>query len=182
MRDLANAITLVRLGLVPVVAYCLVREDYGVALWIFLASALSDLADGYVARRSQTVSKFGATLDPIADKLNMVVATVVLAWHALMPIWLAMAIVVRDFLIVTGALAYRLAYGHLEVAPTLLSKTNTFFEFALLLLLMAVAAGYLAPGAWTSIGFYVVLATVVASAVHYAWLVVRKASAENRPR
>jgi hypothetical protein len=47
---------------------------------------------------------------------------------------------------------------------------------------MAVAAGYLAPGAWTAIGFYVVLATVVASAVHYGWLVVRKASAENRPR
>jgi cardiolipin synthase len=182
MRDLANAITLVRLGLVPVMAYLLIRETYSVALWIFLVSALSDLADGYLARRLGTVSKLGATLDPIADKLNMVVATVILAWDALMPLWLAIAIVVRDFLIVTGALAYRLAYGHLEVAPTLLSKTNTFLEFALLLLVMAVGAGYLASGVWTPMAFYLVFATVVASAVHYAWLVTRNALTENRRR
>ena len=51
------------------------------------------------------------TLDPIADKLNMLVATVLLAWQVLMPIWLAIAIVVRDIVIVAGALAYRMVRG-----------------------------------------------------------------------
>jgi cardiolipin synthase len=182
MIELPNLITLLRLLLVPMMAYFLVNERYEVALPIFLVAALSDFADGYIARRFKIESKFGATLDPIADKLNMTVATVLLAWQALMPIWLAIAIVGRDVLIVAGALAFRLAFGHLEVAPTLLSKVNTALEFALLLLLMAVGAGYIDGGDWMPVAFVTVLTTVVASVGHYGWLLARKVSKETRAR
>lgn len=182
MTELPNLITLVRLFLVPVTAYFLVAERYEVALPLFLAAAVSDLADGYLARRFKIESRFGAALDPIADKLNMMVATVLLAWQALMPIWLGVAIVARDVLIVAGALALRLAFGHLDVAPTLLSKVNTALEFTLLLLLMAVGAGFIEGGAWMPVAFVTVLATVAASAGHYAWLFARKVAAEPRGR
>jgi cardiolipin synthase (CMP-forming) len=143
MLNVPNVITLVRLGLVPVVAYYLADEAYEIALPIFLVAALSDFADGYIARRFKVVSTLGATLDSVADKLNMLVATVLLALQMLLPIWLAIAIVARDIVIILGALFFRLARGHLHIAPTRLSKINTFIEFTVLLLVMAAAAGWI---------------------------------------
>jgi cardiolipin synthase (CMP-forming) len=180
MHNVPNVITLIRLGLVPVMAYYLADEAYEIALPIFLVAALSDFADGYIARRFKLVSTFGAALDPIADKLNMLVATVLLAWEMLLPIWLAIAIVARDVVIVVGALAYRLAIGRLDVAPTWFSKVNTFIEFTVLLLVMAAAAGWIETGAWMPTVFLVVFTTVVASGVQYVWVWGRKAIAGSR--
>jgi|SRR5437667_3080349 len=182
MRHVPNILTLIRLGLIPVMAYYLLLQAYAMALLIFLVAALTDLADGYIARRFKLTSSFGATLDPIADKLSMLVATVLLAWLLLLPIWLAIAIVVRDILIVAGALAYRITLGHVEIAPTRLSKANTFIEFTVLLLVMAAAAGWIDTGAWIATVFLIVFITVIASGAQYVWLWGRKAISESRTR
>ena len=178
--NVPNSITLIRLGLVPAMAYYLADEAYEIALPIFLGAALSDFADGYIARRFKLVSTFGATLDPNADKLSMLVATVLLAWQTLLPIWLAVAIVARDIIIVVGALAFLLVRGRLDIAPTRLSKVNTFIEFAVLLVVMAAAAGWIETGAWMPIVFVIVLTTVVASGAQYVWLWGRKAVSGRR--
>ena len=178
--NVPNIITLIRLGLVPAMAYYLTDEAYEIALPIFLVAALSDLADGYIARKFKLVSTFGATLDPIADKLSMLVATVLLAWQTLLPIWLAVAIVARDIIIVVGAVAFILVRGRLDIAPTRLSKINTFFEFAVLLLVMASTAGWIETGRWMPTVFLIVLLTVVASGAQYLWLWGRKAVTGRR--
>ena len=180
--NVPNIITLIRLGLVPAMAYYLLAEAYEIALPIFLVAALSDLADGYIARRFKLVSTFGATLDPIADKLSMLVATVLLAWQTLLPLWLAVAIVARDIVIVIGAILFLLARGRLEIAPTRLSKINTFIEFAVLLLVMAAAANWIETGAWMPTLFLIVFTTVVASGTQYVWRWGRKAVIERRAR
>ena len=180
LRNIPNAITLLRLGLVPLMAYFAASGAYAIALPIFLVAALSDLADGYIARRFKVVSSLGALLDPVADKLNMFVATVVLAWQDLLPIWLAAAIIGRDIVIVVGAIGYRLARGRLEIKPTHLSKVNTFIEFAVLLLVMAMAAGWIDAGAWIRMLFAIVFVTVLASGSQYVWLWGRKAMAQPR--
>jgi cardiolipin synthase len=182
MHNLPNLITLMRLALVPAVTYALLVRAYGVALPLFLAAAVSDSADGYLARRFHVTSRFGATLDPIADKLNMLTATLVLAWQEFVPLWLAAAIVSRDVVIVVGALAYRAAVGNLEIAPTWLSKLNTVIEFALLLIVMAGAADWIDVEGWIVAGFALTGATVVASGVQYVWLWGRKAWREVRSR
>ena len=179
--NIPNLITLTRILLIPLMAYYLMSEAYRIALPIFLVAALSDLADGCIARRFKIASRLGATLDPVADKLNMLVATVLLAWQALMPIWLAIAIVARDIVIVLGSIAYRMTLGHLEVSPTRLSKLNTFIEFTVLLLVMAVAAGWVDAGTSMPTVFLIVFATVVASGAQYVWLWGRKAIAERKP-
>ncbi len=179
---LPNLITFVRLALIPVVAYALATHAYALALPIFLVAALSDAADGYIARRFNLTSRLGAALDPIADKLNVLTATLLLAWQGLLPIWLAAAIVLRDVVIVAGALAYRARLGHLEIAPTWLSKINTVIEFAILLLVMAAAAGWIDAGNWIAIAFVITGTTVVASGVQYVWLWGRKALRETRSR
>src|SRR5438105_14409317 len=84
-----NFITLIRLALVPVMGYFLLVGEYGVALIVFLAAAISDLLDGFIARTFDSTSRLGAALDPIADKLNMFVATLLLAISNLVPLCLA---------------------------------------------------------------------------------------------
>jgi len=167
-QNLPNLISVARLALTPAFAYYLVTRGYAVALPIFIVAALSDFADGYIARRFGLTSRLGAALDPVADKLNMLVATLVLASQALLPLWLATAIVARDVLIVLGALLYRRVVGRLDISPSRLSKLNTLLEFALLSLVMASAAHWL-DGDALAIGFVIVGATVVASGVQYAW-------------
>lgn len=179
MLNVPNAITLARIALVPVMAYFLFNEAYEIALPLFAVVALTDFADGYIARRLKLASAFGARLDPIADKLSMFVATVLLAWHALLPLWLAVAIVARDIVIVLGVIAYRAAVGQVTMAPTRLSKLNTVLEFMLLLLVMAIGAAWLAGGAWMSAAFVIVFTTVVGSGVQYVWLWGRKAFDEG---
>ena len=182
MRNLPNLLTLLRLVLVPVMAYFAWSGQYAIALPVFLVAALTDLADGYIARRFNVVSKLGALLDPVADKLNMFVATVVLAWQSHIPIWLAVAIIARDVVIVVGAIAYRLARGRLDIKPTRLSKVNTAIEFAVLLLVMAAAAGWIDATAWMLPSFAVVFATATASGIQYVWRWGRMAFAErSRP-
>ena len=179
MRNLPNLITLVRLGLVPVMAYFALREEYAIALPIFLIAALSDFADGYIAREWKLVSRLGAALDPVADKLNMFVATVLLAWQSHLPIWLA-AIIGRDIIIVAGVLAYRMIIGPVAMKPTRFSKMNTFIEFGVLLLVMAMAAGWVDIRAWMPALFVIVFVTVAASGTQYVWLGTRMALAEHR--
>ena len=182
MQNLPNLITLGRLGLVPVMAYYAASEQYAVALPIFLVAALSDFADGYIAREWKLVSRIGAALDPIADKLNMLVATLLLAWQSLLPIWLAAAIIGRDVVIVAGVLAYRRFRGTMEITPPRLSKVNTVIEFGVLLAVMAQAAGWIDARAWMPTLFAVVFVTVVASGVQYVWLGIRMAFFTRRGR
>ena len=180
MGNLPNLLTLLRLALIPFMAYFTWSGEYAIALPIFLVAALSDLADGYIARRFKWVSKFGATLDPVADKVNMFVATVVLAWQSRIPLWLAVAIIGRDVVIVGGALAYRVVRGHLDIKPTRLSKLNTAIEFAVLLLVMAAAARWIEATAWMSPLFVITVVTVMASGIQYVFLWGRMAFAERR--
>jgi len=180
MRNVPNLITLLRILLVPVMGYFAWSGKYAVALPIFLVAALTDLADGYIARRFKLVSKVGALLDPIADKLNMFVATVVLAWQSRIPIWLAAAIIGRDVVIVVGAIAYRIVRGHLAIKPTRLSKVNTAIEFAVLLLVMAAAARRIDATGWMRPLFVVVFITVTASGIQYVWRWGRMAIAQRR--
>ena len=110
------------------------------------------------------------------------VATVLLAWQTLLPLWLAVAIVARDIVIVLGAILFLLARGRLEIAPTRLSKINTFIEFAVLLLVMASAANWIETEAWMPTLFLIVFITVVASGTQYVWRWGRKAVIERRAR
>ncbi|MCX7901638.1 MAG: CDP-alcohol phosphatidyltransferase family protein [Burkholderiaceae bacterium] len=181
MLNLPNAITVGRLLLVPAIGWLAYVRDYDGALWLLLLAAASDALDGLLARAWNQRTRFGAMADPLADKATMLVVTLLLAWQELLPWWLAAAIVGRDLLIVTGALAYRLVIGHLEVTPTRLSKLNTALEFTLLAAVLAQAAGlveielYLAPLFWITLG------TVLASGAQYIWLWGIKAVRHGRP-
>ncbi len=140
MRQVPNAVTLVRLLLIPVLVMLLARRDYAAAFAAFFISALSDFADGVIARRWNARTRFGAIADPVLDKLTMLSVTLTLAVQGLLPLWLVAAIVARDLVIVGGALAYHYSVGRYNMAPTLLSKINTAIEFFTLAMVLGGAA------------------------------------------
>lgn len=174
--NIPNSITLLRLILVPVVVWLLTVGYYDWALWVFIAAALSDALDGFFARILDQHTELGATLDPIADKLMLLSTLAVLVWLALLPGWLLSAILLRDTVIIGGALAYRHRAGHLEVTPTWLGKLHTLLEFALAGLVIADAAGILPLTSWLLPLFYLVLFTALASGAQYVWLWGRRAA------
>ncbi len=172
----ANAITLLRLCLVPALAYFLLQGEHPLAFWAFVVAAASDALDGFVARRFDQRTSIGAVLDPMADKLLIFATVLGLAWIHVLPLWLAALMLGRDFVIVVGAVSYRLAIGPYHMQPTVLGKTCTFFQFTLLVLLLADAAGYVdAEPARVPLFALVALFTVLSGA-HYVWLWGRKAA------
>jgi cardiolipin synthase len=175
MRHLPNLITALRLALIPVLVTLLLERQYEAAAAVFVVSALSDLADGQIARRWNARTRLGAIADPLADKLTMLAVTLVLAAQSLMPAWLAVAIVARDLLIVGGALAFHLFVGRVEPAPSWISKLNTVLEFAVLSAVLADAAGVVELGTWLAPLFVLVMVTLVASGAHYVWVWGRRA-------
>jgi cardiolipin synthase len=152
------------------------------AFWTLLASAASDFVDGRIARRFDARTRFGAIADPLADKLTMLTVTALLAWQGLLPLWLAGAIILRDVLIVGGALAYHRLIGAVDVVPTQLSRLNTALEFTALAAVIAAAAQLvdldgLLP--WLLVAVFV---TVIASGTQYVWIWSRRALAAHRSR
>lgn len=132
----ANLLTIVRILLMVPFLYLVGNGRYGTALAIFFLASLTDFADGYVARKFKQHSRLGRFLDPLADKLLTTAAFVVMAIprsdFGSIPIWLALAVVGRDFVIVIGALVvYRLTRFK-DFKPTLLGKINTFVELGLI--------------------------------------------------
>ena len=165
--NLPNAITLLRLLAVPGVAWLLETGRHGPAFWLFLAAALSDGIDGFLARRFGWITPLGALLDTLTDKALGITTLLLLTWQALIPWWVTLAIVLRDAVVVLGALAYRSLAGHLEVQPTWLGKVNTFLEFSLLCVVLA-QAGLLLPLAEVARALFVtVFITTVGSGLHY---------------
>ena len=167
---LPNAVTLSRLFLVPVLILVLKQEDYVAALAIFLIAGVSDALDGFIAKRFNLVSQLGAVLDPLADKVLLVSAYIMLTWIGHIPFWLVLAVAFRDLLIVGGYLVVTSVMGSVHMNPSYISKLNTVLQIVLVLAVLAQQALSMSIPAVTTILVYLVLITTVASGVHYIWL------------
>jgi cardiolipin synthase len=177
--NLPNIITLLRLAAVPVIAWLIMQQQWEAACWLFLAAAVSDGIDGLLARWLNQMTQLGATLDSVADKALGVVTLVMLTQAEAIPFWVTLAVLLRDGIIVLGALSYRGLAGHLEIHPTWLGKTHMFAEFALLTLVLADLGELLAVDAWLPVLFAGVFAVAVISGVQYVWIWSAKARRER---
>jgi cardiolipin synthase len=143
-----NAITFVRLGLVPVFAALFLLGEPGWALATFVAAALSDGLDGLLARVLDQRTELGAILDPVADKALGFVALLLLVLAGDVPAWLLALALLRDVVVIATGVSARLRGQEIHAAPTRLSKYATFGEMTLITLALverASAAASLAP-------------------------------------
>ena len=121
---------------VPIVIY-LIRSNFQAALGLIVIAGLSDGLDGYLARRFDRTSRIGGLLDPLADKLLFVSVFAALTWVELVPVWLFLTVILRDIVIVSGAVAYELLIGQVEPDPSRVGKLNTVVALLYLFFVMS---------------------------------------------
>lgn len=178
--NIPNVLTVLRLALAPVILWLILRHSDQAAIAVLATSAATDFLDGVLARRWNQRTRFGAVADPLADKLTMAVVVLALATQGSLPAWLAAAVVLRDAVILAGALAYQLRIGTLDIQPSAVSKLNTALVFVLLLAAMATRAGLTPYGPWLLALETAVAMTVAISGVQYVWQWGRKAAHARR--
>ena len=167
--DIPNIITILRIGLVPPVIVALNFGQYSLALVLYFIAGVSDGLDGYLAKRYDWTSRLGSILDPLADKLLLVGTFLVLGWQGLLPVWVVAIVILRDLVILSGGVAYHFLIGNYELAPTIISKINTFFQIALGLIVV-VSAAFLTLPSWVVTSLvWIVAATSILSGAHYVW-------------
>jgi cardiolipin synthase (CMP-forming) len=164
-----------RIALVAPILMLILRDDFAWALALFALAGFSDGLDGYLAKRFDWHTRLGALLDPVADKLLVAGTFITLAYTQDIPIWLASVVILRDVIIVAGAMAYNFFVRPVEGEPTRVSKLNTALQLLLLLFVLS-RAGFGWPDqiSITVLGA-AVLVTVVISGVDYVWSWTRRA-------
>lgn len=131
-----NAITVFRIFLTPLVIWLMIDGRMQTAFLVFLIAGVSDGLDGFLAKRYGWQTELGAYLDPVADKMLLVSIYVVLGLSAHLPVWLVIAVVSRDFLII-GAMLLSWVLGRpVPVRPLLVSKANTVAQIVLALMVL----------------------------------------------
>ncbi len=179
LRDLPNIISALRLIAVIPVVWLLLEREFGWALLLFATAGLSDGVDGFLAKHYGWQSRLGGILDPLADKILLVSCFLVLGSMGLIPVWLVLAAVFRDLVIVTGAVLYQFRVAEVEAAPTLISKLNTVLQLVLVVLVIMDAGPIPLPGPLIEALVWACLTTVVVSGIQYVWVWGRKARVEG---
>jgi cardiolipin synthase len=181
-RHIPNVISAIRILLVAPIAVALADRQLVTTIVLFGVAALSDAADGFLAKRYGWQSELGAVLDPAADKLLLVTLFITLAYMKLVPLWLTAAAVARDVIIVLGALLYRYWFGPLNVRPSVVSKFNTVCQAAFILAVVG-REEFSLPPAWVVLVLgALVFVTVVISGVDYILIYGRRALSLRKPR
>ena len=182
LRQIPNVISSIRILLVAPIAVALVRHQLAAAIVLFGVAALSDAADGFLAKRYGWQSELGAVLDPAADKLLLATVFVALAYLGLVPLWLMAAAVARDAIIVLGALLYRYLIGPLVARPSVVSKFNTLCQAAFIMAVVG-REEFSVPPEWAVILLgALVFVTVTVSGIDYVLIYGRRALSLTKVR
>jgi cardiolipin synthase len=180
VRWLPNAICVLRMLLAAPIVLALRAANYPLTLLLFAAAAASDGLDGWLAKTFGWTSRLGKILDPIADKVLLVTVIVALVVDGLVPLWLGLAVVLRDVVIVSGAIAYHFLVGYVEGRPTIVSKLNTVLQLCFVLVVVAAAGWPAVPRALVLALGAATFVTTIVSGLDYVLTYARLAWRESR--
>jgi cardiolipin synthase len=128
--NIPNFLSLLRIILVPVFVIFLIQDESYKALIIFVIAGLTDVLDGTMARLLNAQTKLGSYLDPIADKLLLATSFVTLAILGIIPSWLTVIVMSRDFIILLGIAILSLMSVTFEIKPALIGKVTTALQIS----------------------------------------------------
>jgi cardiolipin synthase len=167
-----NLITVFRLILVPVVIVAILQGRWQAAFILFVVAGVSDAVDGFIARRFDMRSEFGAHIDPLADKALLVSIYVTLAVVGTLPSWLAIVVVSRDIMILAAILLSWVMARPVKIRPLMVSKLNTAAQIGFAALVLSTNAFGIEAGAVADAAMIAVAALTIASAAAYlaGWL------------
>jgi cardiolipin synthase len=183
-------LTIFRMVLIPIFVTLLFYQRFILALAVFVVAGVTDGLDGLLARRFDQRSQLGTVLDPIADKLMLVTAFIVLSMrsvfpqpvpsHLPVPFWVTVAVISRDVFIVVGAAAINIMTGFRGFRPSWLGKLNTSVQIIGIAAIMFAASfpygtGYYLPTMYTT-----VFTLAILSGAHYVFFASRLLNEDRR--
>jgi len=184
LRWLPNAICIVRILLVFPIVSLLLRAQYDLALILIVVAGASDGLDGFLAKTFDWRTRIGGLLDPIADKLLVTSVFLTLTYLGSVPIGLAIVVVLRDLVIVLGAVVYQLLISPVRARPTRISKLNTACQLAFIVFtLTQLAFGWPPSISLTILGAAVVFTSVTSGmnyVLHWSRLAYQASHAAGR--
>jgi len=175
IKQIPNILTTLRLILAVPICLLILDRNYSTVLWIAFIAGLSDAADGWLARKLDALTRFGAIADPLSDKALLVSAYVAFAIVGLVPVWVAAIIIVRDVVIIIGAIAYHWWFGRYEVTPSFWGKTSTCVQIIYALILLTHQVYPIFPTLIFQISLWLLISLVVISGGHYIYTWGKKA-------
>ena len=185
-----NMLTVFRMVLIPVFVTLLFYQRFILALAVFVIAGLTDGLDGLLARRFQQQSQLGTVLDPIADKLMMVTAFIVLSMrsifpqpvpsHLPIPFWVTIAVISRDVFIVVGAAAINVMTGFRGFRPSWLGKVNTTVQIIAIAIIMFAASVPYYTGYYLPTLYVIIFTFAVTSGLHYVFFASRLLNEDRR--
>lgn len=170
---LPNFLTFLRMGIVPFFVLAVFAHDFRLAVWIFVISGITDVLDGWIARTFDLRSRMGALLDPLADKILLTAAYVSLAiphgQAVVIPLWLAILTLFRDFLIMLMAFVFYMFEGIKSFPPTRAGKLTTVMHVVTVSLVL-LANVVPVSRAILQVCFYASFVLVIVSGFSYIYL------------
>jgi len=174
-----NMLTVFRMVLIPVFVTLVFYQRFVLALAVFVVAGITDGLDGLLARRFDQRSQLGTVLDPIADKLMLVTAFVVLSMrsvfphplpnHLPIPFWVTIAVISRDVFIVVGAAAINIMTGFRRFRPSWLGKLNTTVQIIAIGIIMFAASVPYGTGYYLPTLYATVFVLALLSGGHYVF-------------
>lgn len=166
--NIPNFITLLRIILVPVVVILLIQGLFLKALLVFVVAGLSDALDGFLARVLNQQTTLGAYLDPIADKALLASTFITLSVLHVIPGWLTVIVISRDFIILLGISVLSIMSVSVEIRPLFISKITTAVQLTTVLLaLLARCLPKEVHPVWLYALYWVTALFTILSGLHY---------------
>ncbi len=169
MKILPNLISAARLAIAPFFFRALWQRQYGLALICIVVAGVSDGLDGFAARKLNAFSKFGAYIDPIADKILLSGAFLTLAIDGAIEKWIAILVFGRDILILLMAAAGFLFTTIRSFPPSWWGKASTTAQICYVCALLLHFVGFF-PLFLVELGKWIAAAFAIWSGAHYIWL------------
>lgn len=179
--NIPNILTLARIVITPFIVYAILEHQAVMALILMGIAGLTDLLDGAIARYLDQRSTVGAFMDPLADKLMLISTIVTLYVMEQIPLFLFLAVIFRDLVIMVGAIAYEMVTHKLEMQPTMPSKITTFLQIMLVLTILTQMAWEVPGEGFSQLMIWSTFAFTCISGVQYMVVWMRKAvTAEDK--
>lgn len=176
--NLPNLLTLTRILLLPFFVATLVYKEYQYALIIFITAAITDILDGLVARITKQITDFGKILDPVADKFFLITSFILMSNLELIPKWLAIIVISKDLIVVTGCIIIYFVTHKLSIEPSFLGKLSSALQF--ILIGLVILSCNIKKGTPLPMVLFIIVAVLTSSAgIHYVYKGMKVANSKN---
>ena len=170
--NLPNLLTSIRIFLIPIFIYYMLKESYPEAIALFALGSISDALDGYFARKLNQVTSLGKILDPVADKLFLLSSFTVSYLINIIPFWLMAIVILKEVVLLSGFMVLYATIKKVEIKPIFIGKAATAAQMVTILLVLVSGVGIKSETLLTA-AFIITSILMISSALGYVMIGIK---------